>query len=161
MQLVCCNQVKAAGTTIGYNIVKCGEHYSDAFCLLEKIDTIKLSIILKVNLTLASTHLHEYYPNNSNSSWYIKFSAKVEGEDIVSACEIWTRKEGYLVEVTALKSPYRYSVSVAHVYTSVICAAKITAEGLRLSPFLPTTADDIAEALWNMAESLIKKTKQT
>ena len=30
----------------------------------------------------------EYYPNNSNSSWYIKFSAKVEEEDIVSVCEM-------------------------------------------------------------------------
>ena len=86
---------------MGIDIVKCGEHYSDAFCLLEKIDTIKLSFILKVNLTLASTHLHEYYPNNSSSYWYINFSAKVEGEDIVSTCEMQTRKEGYLVEVTA------------------------------------------------------------
>ena len=28
----------------------------------------------------------EYYPNNSNSSWYINVFAKVEGEDIYSAC---------------------------------------------------------------------------
>ena len=26
------------------------------------------------------------YSNYSNSSWYIKFSGKVEGEDIVSTC---------------------------------------------------------------------------
>ena len=32
----------------------------------------------------------QYYLNNSNSTWYIKFSASVEGEEIVSACEIWT-----------------------------------------------------------------------
>ena len=52
----------------------------------------------------------EYYPDNSNSSWYIKFSVKVEGEDIVSVSEIWTKKEGYLVESTALKIPYKVSV---------------------------------------------------
>ena len=48
----------------------------------------------------------EYYPNNYNSSWYIKFSATVEGEDIVSICEIWTRKEEH-IEISALKIPYR------------------------------------------------------
>ena len=100
----------------------------------------------------------EFYPNNSNSSWYIKFSAKVEGEDSVSACEIWTRKEGYLVEVTALKSPYKYTIEVTHIRARVIRAAKTTAKVLKLSQLLPATADDIAEALWNMAESLGNKT---
>ena len=28
----------------------------------------------------------EYYLNNSNSTWYINVSAKVEGKDIYSAC---------------------------------------------------------------------------
>ena len=100
----------------------------------------------------------EYYPNNSNNSWYIKFSAKVEGKDIVSTCEIWTRKEGYLVEVTALKIPYKYTIEVAHMRARVIRAAKTTAKVLKLSQLLPATADDIAEALWNMAESLAQKT---
>ena len=89
----------------------------------------------------------EFYPNNSNSSWYIKFSAKVEGEGIVSACEIWTRKEGYLVEVTALKIPYKYTIEVAHMRARVIRAAKTTAKVLTLSQLLPATADAIAEAL--------------
>ena len=93
----------------------------------------------------------EYYPNNSNSSWYIKFSAKVEGEDIVSACEIWTRKEGYLVEVTALKIPYKYTIEVAHMRARVIRAAKTTTKVLKLTQLLPATADNIAKVLWNMA----------
>ena len=101
----------------------------------------------------------ESYSNYSNSSWYIKFSAKVEGEDIVSACEIWTRKEGYLVEVTALKIPYKYTIEVTHMRARVIRAAKTTAKVLKLSQLLPATADDIAEALWNMAESLNKETE--
>ena len=100
----------------------------------------------------------ESYSNYSNSSWYIKFSAKVEEEDIVSACEIWTRKEGYLVEVTALKIPYKYTIEVAHMRARVIHAAKTTAKVLKLSQLLPATADDIAEALWNMAEGLGNKT---
>ena len=100
----------------------------------------------------------ESYSNYSNSSWYIKFSAKVEGKDIVSACEIWTRKEGYLVEVTALKIPYKYTIEVTHMRARVIRAAKTTAKVLKLSQLLPATADDIAEALWNMADSLANKT---
>ena len=100
----------------------------------------------------------EYYPNYYNSSWYIKFSANVEGEDIMSACEIWTKKEGYLVEVTALKIPYKYTIEVTHMRARVIRTAKTTAKVLKF-PLLPATADDIAEALWNMAESLANKTK--
>ena len=102
----------------------------------------------------------EYYPNNSNSFWYIKFSAKVEGEDIVSTCEIWTRNEGYVVEVTALKIPYRnmYTSKIDQMHARVISAAKRTAQLLTLTQLLPATADDIAEALWDMAEGLAKKT---
>ena len=102
----------------------------------------------------------EYYPNNSNSTWYIKFSARVEGEEIVSACEIWTAQQGYLAEVTALKIPYRnkYSLGVDHMQTRVIRAAKTTAQLLKKSWLLPATVDDIAEAYWNMADSLVKKT---
>ena len=76
----------------------------------------------------------------------------------MSACEIWTRKEGYLVEVTALKIPYKYTIEVAHMRARVIHAAKTTAKVLKLSQLLPATADDIAEALWNMAEGLGNKT---
>ena len=102
----------------------------------------------------------EYYPNNSNSTWHIKFSAKVEGDEIVSACEIWTAQQGYLAEVTALKIPYRnkYSLGVDHMHTRVIRAAKATAAVLKLSWLLPATVDDIAEAYWNMANSLTEKT---
>ena len=102
----------------------------------------------------------EYYPNNSNSTWYIKFSASVEGEEIVSACEIWTAQQGYLAEVTALKIPYRnkYSSKVDHMHTRVIRAAKTTAQVVKKSWLLPATADDIAEAYWNMADSMAKKT---
>ena len=102
----------------------------------------------------------EYYPNNSNSIWYIKFSARVEGEEIVSVCEIWTAQQGYLAEVTALKIPYRnkYSLGVDHMHTRVIRAAKATAAVLKLSWLLPATVDDIAEAYWNMANSLTEKT---
>ena len=32
----------------------------------------------------------EYYPDYSNISWYIKFSAKVKGDDIISLTKIWT-----------------------------------------------------------------------
>ena len=100
----------------------------------------------------------EYYPNYYNSSWYIKFSAKVEGEDIVSICKIWTRKEEHL-EISALKIPYRnkYSRKVDKMRIKIIIAAMAAAEVLKF-PLLPATADDIAEALWNMAESLANKT---
>ena len=100
----------------------------------------------------------EYYPNYYNSSWYIKFSATVEGEDIVSICEIWTRKEER-IEISALKIPYRnkYSRKVDKMRIKIIIAAMAAAEVLKL-PLLPATADDIAEALWNMAESLGNKT---
>ena len=101
----------------------------------------------------------ESYSNYSNSSWYIKFSAKVEGEDIVSTCEIWTRKEGYLVELTALKLPYKYTIEVAHMRTRVIRAAKATAKVLKLAQLLPATVDDIAKSYSNMAESLDKETE--
>ena len=100
----------------------------------------------------------EYYPNYYNSSWYIKFSAMVEGEDIVSICEIWTRKEEH-IEISALKIPYRnkYSRKVDKMRIKIIIAAMAAAEVLKF-PFLPATADDIAEALWNMADSLANKT---
>ena len=103
----------------------------------------------------------EYYPDYSNSSWYIKFSVKVEGEDIVSACEIWSKKEGYLVEMTSLKIPYRnkYTSKIDHMHTRVISAAKATAQVLKLSWLLFATVDDIVEAYWNMADSLANKTK--
>ena len=32
----------------------------------------------------------EYYPNKSNSSWYIKFSAKVEGDYILAVHQLCT-----------------------------------------------------------------------
>ena len=102
----------------------------------------------------------EYYPDYSNSSWYIKFSAKVEGEDIVSVSEIWTMKEDYL-ELAALKIPYRnkYSRKIDHMRIKIITAAKATSEVLKLSELLPATVDDIVEAYWNMADSLAKKTE--
>ena len=103
----------------------------------------------------------EYYPNNSNSSWYIKFSAKVEGEDIVSVCEMHDVQGMYLGDVTALKIPYRnkYTSKIDHMRTRVIDAAKTTAKVLNGSQLPPATADDIAEALWNMADNLANKTK--
>ena len=104
----------------------------------------------------------KYYPNNSNNTWYIKFSAKVEGEDIVSACEIWSIQGDHHAEVTALKIPYRnkYSSKVDHMHTRVISAAKATAHIVKRSQLLPAaaTADDVAEAYWNMADSLANKT---
>ena len=104
----------------------------------------------------------EYYPDYSNSSWYIKFSAKVEGEDIVSICEILGVQGEYLGEVTALKIPYRnkYTSKIDHMRTRVISAAKATAQVLKLSKLLPATVDDIAGAYWNMANSLTNKTKE-
>ena len=45
----------------------------------------------------------EYYPDHSNSSWYIKFSAKVEGDDIISLTEILTMKEDYLELAASLQ----------------------------------------------------------
>ena len=97
----------------------------------------------------------EYYPDYANSSRYIKFSAKVEGEDIVSVSEIWTMKEDYL-ELAALKIPYRnkYSRKIDHMRIKIITAAKATAEVLKLSELLPATVDDIVDAYWNMADSL-------
>ena len=102
----------------------------------------------------------EYYPDYANSSRYIKFSAKVEGEDIVSVSEIWTMKEDYL-ELAALKIPYRnkYSRKIDHMRIKIITAAKATAEVLKLSELLPATVDDIVDAYWNMADSLAKKTE--
>ena len=101
----------------------------------------------------------EYYSNSSNNTWYIKFSAKVEGEDIVSVCEIWSMKGDYF-EVTDLKIPYRnkHSRKVDQMRTKIISAAKATAQVLKFSWVLPAAADDIAEAYWNMADSLAKKT---
>ena len=102
----------------------------------------------------------EYYPDNSNSSWYIKFTAKVEEEEIVSVSEIWTKKAGYLVEMTSLKIPYRnkYTIRVDNMRTRVISAAKATAQVVKLSWLLPATVDKIVEAYWNMANSLVNKT---
>ena len=74
----------------------------------------------------------EYYPDYSNSSWYMKFSVKVEGKGIMSVSEIWS-KECYLVEVTALKFPYRnkYTSKIDHMRTKVITAGKATAKVLK------------------------------
>ena len=95
----------------------------------------------------------EYYPDYSNSSWYIKFSAKVEGEDIVSVSEIWTMKEDYL-ELAALKIPYRnkYSRKIDHMRINIITATKATAEVLKFSHLLSATVDDIASltGTWRM-----------
>ena len=101
----------------------------------------------------------EYYPTSSNNTWYIKFSASVEGEDIVSVCEIWSMKGDYF-EVTDLKIPYRnkHSRKVDQMRTKIISAAKATAQVLKFSWVLPAAADDIAEAYWNMADSLARKT---
>ena len=85
----------------------------------------------------------EYCPDYASSSWYIKFSAKVEGDDIMSVSKIWTKKEGYNVELTALKIPYMLSVKIAHMHTRVISATKATAQVLKLSHLLPATVDDI------------------
>ena len=95
----------------------------------------------------------EYYPDYSNISWYIKFSAKVEGEDIVSVCEILGVQGEYLGEVTALKIPYRnkHTSKIDHMHTRVITAAKATAQVLKLSHLLPSTVDN---AYWNMADCL-------
>ena len=43
-------------------------------------------------------------------------------------------------------------------HTRVVRAAKATAQLLKKSWLLPVTVDDIAEAYWNMADSLVKKT---
>ena len=74
----------------------------------------------------------EYYSNSCNSIWYIKLSASMEGEEIVSVCEIWTAQQGYLAEVTALKIPYRnkHSLGVDHMHTRIICTAKATAHDM-------------------------------
>ena len=103
----------------------------------------------------------EYYPDYANSSWYIKFSAKVEGEDIVSICEILGVQGEYLGEVTALKIPYwnKHTSKIDHMHARMIAAAKATAQVLKQLQLLPATIDDIVEAYWNMADSLANKTK--
>ena len=103
----------------------------------------------------------EYLPNNSNSSWYIKFSAKVEGDDIVSVCGLWSIQEDYLAEVTVLKIPYwnKHTSKIDHMHARMIAAAKATAQVLKQLQLLPATIDDIVEAYWNMADILANKTK--
>ena len=100
-------------------------------------------------LVVNITQITPIVPGTSNSQprWF-------EGEDIVSVSEIWTKKEGNLVESTALKIPYKVSVKIDHMHTRVITAAKATAQVLKLSHLLPATVDDVVDAYWNMADSL-------
>ena len=100
-----------------------------------------------------------YFSNTSDGSWYIKFSAKVEGEEIVSSCELWSRSEGYVVELTELKFPYsnKDSRKIDHMQIRVISSARATAQVLKNSWF-PATAACMADIYWDMAYTLAKKT---
>ena len=102
-----------------------------------------------------------YFSNTSDGSWYIKFSAKVEGEEIVSVCEIVSvNDEEFHSELTELKFPYtdKGNRKIDHMQTRVVSSAKAAAQVLESSELLPVTVDDIAEAYWDMAESLADET---
>ena len=102
-----------------------------------------------------------YFSNTSDGSWYIKFSAKVDGEEIASVCEIVsTDDEEFHAELTELKFPYtdKGNRKIDHMHTRVISSARATAQVLESSELLPAAVDDIAEAYWDMADSLAKKT---
>ena len=73
----------------GLGIPYLSQHYS--LCMMEMVWGVMVLLVLAAASVRADELLGgEYYPNNSNSTWHIKFSAKVEGEEIVYACEIWT-----------------------------------------------------------------------
>ena len=102
-----------------------------------------------------------YFSNTSDGSWYIKFSAKVEGEEIASVCEIVSANDKeFQAELTELKFPYtdKSNRKIDHMQTRVVSSARATAQVLESSEFLPATIDDIAEAYWDMADSLSDKT---
>ena len=102
-----------------------------------------------------------YFSNTSDGSWYIKFSAKVDGEEISSVCEIVSADdEEFHAELTELKFPYtdKGNRKIDHMQTRVVSSARATAQILDSSELLPATVDDIADAFWDMAESLADKT---
>ena len=102
-----------------------------------------------------------YFSNTSDGSWYIKFSAKVDGEEIVSICEIVSADdEEFHAELTELKFPYtdKGNRKIDHMQTRVVSSARDTAQVLESSELLPAAVDDIADAFWDMADSLAKKT---
>ena len=124
----------------GLGIPYLSQHYS--ICMMEMVWGVTVMLVLAA-ASVRADDLHldemqdellggEYYPDNSNSTWHIKFSARVEGEEIMSACEIWTAQQGDLAEVTALKIPYRnkYSRKVDHMHTRVIRTVKATARDM-------------------------------
>ena len=82
----------------GLGIPYLSQHYSK--CMMEVVWGVTVMLVLAA-ASVRADDLHldvmqdellggQYYLNNSNSTWYIKFSASVEGEEIVSACEIST-----------------------------------------------------------------------